>query len=250
MIFHFSATGNSLALAKALSDAPRSILLEEEGSSYKDEMIGIVCPVYGHEIPSVVKEFLTRHVFDTKYFFVLLTYGKHHGNAPIHTKSFLEGLGITASYINVFQTVDNYLPMFDMDEEKKDPVAEEKAMERIREDLLNRRRFILPPSKEEEAIHKAFLEATKDAADLPADYFSILDTCTSCAICVRLCPKGCYHLEEKAHWQRKGCMECLACVQNCPVKAILIPGEKNRHARYRHPKVSLQELLHTRKDPS
>ena len=67
MIFFFSATGNSLYVAKQLSDKPVSIpqVIGQNELVFEDETIGIVCPVFGHEMPPMVKEFVERAKFKT-----------------------------------------------------------------------------------------------------------------------------------------------------------------------------------------
>lgn len=46
------------------------------------------------------------------------------------------------------------------------------------------------------------------------------------------------------------CEYCLACVHNCPQKALTLksaregrPGERNPEARYRNPNISLNEII-------
>lgn len=39
------------------------------------------------------------------------------------------------------------------------------------------------------------------------------------------------------------CAYCLACANNCPQKAIKLRREANPNARYRHPKITLQEIV-------
>jgi ferredoxin len=54
----FTGTGNSLYVAKQLEKSPVSILraIHNPDTHYKDETIGIVCPIYGHEMPQMVTE--------------------------------------------------------------------------------------------------------------------------------------------------------------------------------------------------
>lgn len=61
MVFYFTATGNSLYVAKFIDEYPVSIPQVIKNSSiYSDNQIGIVCPVYCGEIPNTVKEFLKK----------------------------------------------------------------------------------------------------------------------------------------------------------------------------------------------
>ena len=69
MVFYFTGTGNSLYIAKQLDDVNYSIpqILKQEKLTFKEDKIGIVCPVYGHEMPKMVKEFIRKANFETKY---------------------------------------------------------------------------------------------------------------------------------------------------------------------------------------
>lgn len=81
MVFYFTGTGNSLYVAKQLDAERISIpqVIHREEQIFKTDTIGIVCPVYGHEMPGMVKDFLKKAFFRTEYFYVVLTYGKLHG---------------------------------------------------------------------------------------------------------------------------------------------------------------------------
>lgn len=83
MVFYFTGTGNCLYIAKQLEAQPVSIpqVIHQENLHFCDKSIGIVAPVYGHEVPVMVKEFLHRATFDTDYFYMILTYGNRHGGA-------------------------------------------------------------------------------------------------------------------------------------------------------------------------
>ena len=76
MLFYFTGTGNSLYAAKRIEENPFSIpqVMHQE-LNFKDERIGIVAPIYGHEVPTMVKEFMKNAHFETDYFYMILTYG-------------------------------------------------------------------------------------------------------------------------------------------------------------------------------
>ena len=120
MIFYFTATGNSLYAAKQLDETRISIAqaIHDKKMHYQAEQIGIVCPVFGHEVPELVREFLEAAVFETPYFYMILTYGNRHGGAAELAEQMLQKYGICASYINVLLMADNFLPAFDMNEQR------------------------------------------------------------------------------------------------------------------------------------
>lgn len=55
MVFYFTGTGNSLYVAKELDADFVSIpqVLKEERLEFSVDSIGIVYPVYGHEVPAI-----------------------------------------------------------------------------------------------------------------------------------------------------------------------------------------------------
>ena len=77
----------------------------------------------------MVKEFLKKADFDTEYFYMVLTYGNRHGGAAELAMDYCESCGIHPSYINVLMMVDNWLPSFDMNEQK---CIEKKVEEHLR----------------------------------------------------------------------------------------------------------------------
>ena len=83
MLFYFTGTGNSLYAAKQIEAHPVSIpqIIHLDALEFTAGQIGIVAPVYGHEVPPMVKDFLKRGVFHTDYFYMILTYGNRHGGA-------------------------------------------------------------------------------------------------------------------------------------------------------------------------
>jgi flavodoxin len=91
VLFYFTGTGNSLYVAKQLEKFPVSIpqAIHDTDMHYEDETMGIVCPVYGHEMPQMVKEFLKKAEFVTDYFYLVLTYGHTHGGAAELAEKFL-----------------------------------------------------------------------------------------------------------------------------------------------------------------
>ena len=115
MVFYFTATGNSLYVAKRLEEQPVSIAqaIHDTEKKYTADKIGIVCPIFGHEVPMLVREFIEQSTFDTPYFYMILTYGNRHGGAVELAGNMLETEGIHPSYINVLWMVDNFLPTFD-----------------------------------------------------------------------------------------------------------------------------------------
>ena len=140
MLFYFTATGNSLSVAKEIEAQPVSIAqaIHDEDKVYRAGSIGIVCPVFGYEMPELMKEFLKASRFETDYFYILLTYGNRHGGAAELAKEYVECLGIHPAYINVVLMADNFLPGFDMEEQKRLDKKVDEQLGRIKADLAQK----------------------------------------------------------------------------------------------------------------
>ena len=95
MIFYFTATGNSLYVAKQLDNHLVSIprVMDNSDLTFRDDRIGVVCPVFGHEAPLMVQEFLHKAVFETDYFYMILTYGNRHGGAAELAQKIIRTVG-------------------------------------------------------------------------------------------------------------------------------------------------------------
>lgn len=248
MVFYFTATGNSLYVAKQFSENPISIpqAIHGEDLKFRDETIGVVCPVYGHEAPPMVREFIKKAQFETDYFYMLLTYGNRHGGAAELAEKMCEERGVHPAYINTVLMVDNFLPGFDMDEQRKIDKHMEEQLDAIRADIASRKHWISPASDVDRAAHQEFLSrSTTPPEERWKDIYRVSDACIGCSVCTKVCPAGCWSVQGgKAVYQGRGCQCCMACIHACPQKAIgmTIP-EKNPNARYRNEHITIQEIM-------
>lgn len=248
MVFYFTGTGNSLYIAKQIESNPVSIpqFIHKENQVYSADSIGIIAPVYGHEVPQMVKDFLKKATFHTDYFYMILTYGNRHGGAAELAQKLCEECGIHVSYINVIIMVDNWLPSFDMNEQKAIDKHIPQQLAPILADIRAKKNAISPVTDVDRAAHQEFLARTgKMPADAWQHLIRVTDACIGCGICEKVCPSASIRVVNgKAVHTPGNCQTCLACAHACPQKAIqLAIPEKNPNARYRNEHISLQQIM-------
>lgn len=199
MIFYFTATGNSLYAAKYLEEERISIpqIIDKEHLEFQADRIGIVCPVYGHEVPQMVQDFLAKASFETDYFYMVLTYGNRHGGAAELAWKLCRKCGIQPDYINVLMMVDNWLPSFDMNEQRAIDKKVDDHLEVIKKEIEGRVHKISEVTDTDRAAHQQFLE---NQSKLPADLWQHLITvgegCVGCGLCEQVCPSGSIRVEQ------------------------------------------------------
>lgn len=251
MIFYFTATGNCLYAAKQLDSELVSIPQEllKEHRHYRADAIGIVCPTYGHEIPPVVKRFIRDSDFETDYFFIIATYGFHHGGCAELTDAFLREVGKKADYINTVIMVDNALPGFDIEEQLHiDPEKQVDAhLAAIRAEIEARKAYIQPATEVDKEHHRVYLNRSgKVEVSKDQPLYQVTDRCIGCGVCTKVCPMGCISIvERKACHDYTDCAGCMACIHACPQMAIrfAVLTEKNPNRHYRNPNIKLSELI-------
>lgn len=255
MVFYFTATGNSLFVAKKLDENPISIARQKGGRIFEDEEIGIVCPVYCGEIPGIVLRFLKDNRFKASYIYMVLTYGMDDSDSAEYTFNLCKSFGLKLNFVTTFKMVDNYLPSFDMAEEKKIDKEIEAQLESLLKNVKERKSGFPPATEKGKKLHNRVKLLNRLMPGLNnGSLLKITDRCTGCGICQKVCPVGNITIEGKrAKCQDKKCEFCLACIQNCPSFAIRLKHERNANERYRNENISLEEIIEAnnqRKDES
>lgn len=248
-ILYFTATGNSLYVAKSLGGEILSIpqMIKQGKYDFEDDKIGIVFPLYSWSVNSFVEKFIRKAKFKTNYLFAITTYGVYSGGMASHLLEIANECGHNFAYINKIKMVDNYLLGFSMknqiaNEFKKDIDTQ---IQNIKLDILNSKEFIMKETILDKFATKQMVKSKKMKEHSNTGIKKIItveDSCIQCKTCVKVCPVGNISLSGNKIELDNKCFMCFACVQNCPVNAIHLRGERDR-SRYRNKHVSIREII-------
>lgn len=245
IVFYFTATGNSLFIAKQLSDSPLSIPQELKKTDliYEADEIGFVFPDYAAAVPVIVREFVEKAQFKASYMFSVITFGNASVNVAEWWDDWAKAKGLHQNYINTILMVDNYLPVFDMNEQIRIDKKTDENMAAIIGDISGHKNFIAP--SEMGWFTKEMLQGMQDMHfSQRSEELIKLDAekCIQCTTCTEVCPRGNFSLGSGELQISGNCEFCLACIHNCPQNALSLERERNKEARYRHPDISLNEI--------
>ena len=247
-ILFFTATGNSLSVAKTIGGKLISIprLLHDNSGDIHiadDEGVGIVFPVYFGNLPNHVRLLLGRVRISAPYKFAILTYGELAGRATSHLVRTAREAGIEFNYVRTIKMVDNNFSIVNVEKQVRTQGRKHIAehMAGISEEVRQRCSLIERPNIIDRIV--GFVEERMPAEDAPRRFSVEPDKCMGCGTCTRVCPNGNLGLiDGKPSWG-ENCLKCTACYHNCPHGAIRYKGEKSRYT-FRNDAVSLGDIIY------
>ena len=244
-ILFYTSTGNNLYIAKQLGGELYSIpkLMGNDVFDIEDDVVGIVFPVFFATSPKSIREFIAKVNIKADYLFLITSYGSDGDqNALRIMKETLNGRGIHVNYTNSVLMVDNFLPVFDMAEEKeiKKDLDVDGQILKIKQDILDRRDHIFdkPMFTDVDNIEEV-LESTMTSKY----HIMVGDDCSQCRMCVMVCPRGNVTLQDDGPVFGDDCDFCLGCVQHCKTNTLTINDELNPDERYRNPNIRISEIV-------
>ena len=247
-ICYFTATGNCLYVAGRIGGELLSIpqLMRQDEIIIEDDAVGIVAPVYAVEMPMMVKAFLEKAKIKTDYFFFIYTYGMGFAEAFTHVEVTARKVGLMLSYINAIRMADNYIPLFDMQEQIDTLPGKnvEGQINKVVKDISERKLKQVKLTREnlEEMEKWTRTHAANILKKDTAQSYTVNEDCIRCGICAKVCPADNITLaEDKVHFSDH-CEVCCACLHNCPKNAIHMPVEANT-VRYRNENITLADII-------
>lgn len=261
MILYFSATGNSLAVARQLAEQLNEQLMpliDALGVDLTNEKrIGLVFPTYDFNLPPALRDMIAQlRISPQSYVFAVITCGSMVGNCVWVLRRILREKGIELAYSHKVSVPDNSALAFGRNPNKQlGKFARVPArMEQIIRELQT----------ESHTLHYSWFGLLSWLLGRPTIENGMIkalgpkvnpDKCIGCDICVRVCPMKNISLVESQKTKDRPsnskkaltgdhCTVCLACVHACPQQAMTTHGHETlKDRQYRNPDIKLKDLM-------
>ncbi len=228
-IYYFSGTGNSMRAAKVIAEGLGggeiiSMRMDpQEVPAESAEVIGFVFPVYHWTMPAPAVRFVERLKINPKaYIFVLAMPSFVCGIACEKCARLIEAKGGRVAYGSLIHCVANYVTVYPPFPPPGLMVPRmERRLRKIAGEIAERKEKAYPRAgKLVKARRDKVMTPYLDVQKYADDPFTVSEGCVGCGLCARVCPCGSIALREGRPQFLHHCAQCMACVVNCPKRAI------------------------------
>lgn len=252
-IYYFSGTGNSLKVAKDLSEQLENAKIvkisNKNMSYYKDtqsKKIGFVFPVYFFSIPIMLKNFIENlQISNDAYVFAVATYGGSIGAPFKEIKSLLKQKNVQLSAEFAMMMPGNYQLLYapvSLEEQTKLFKNEQEQINSIVSAVKANQQVNYKVNPLINTLTKPLYSMLFKPKEKDKNFWTD-EKCNGCEICSKVCPANNIMMKEgKPTWEHQ-CEACLACMQWCPQKSIQYKKSTIKRGRYHHPEIELKEFL-------
>lgn len=229
VIYYFSGTGNSMRAAEVIAGELGdteiiSMRMDPHAVSAEDaEVIGFVFPVYHWTMPAPAVKFVSQlKINPGAYIFAVAMPSFVCGIACEKCAELIEAKGGKIAYGNLVHCVANYAIVYPPFPWPRLMVPRmERRLRQIAREIAGRKERAYPKASRlvkarRDRVMTPYLDVQK-YADYP---FTVSERCVGCGLCTRVCPCSNIELREGKPEFQHHCAQCMACVVNCPQRAI------------------------------
>ena len=254
ILYYFSGTGNSLAIAKEFKKniinsrlIPIAKIWKNNENISNSEKVGFIFPLYFWGLPKIIENFIEKiDLSNVNYIFCISTSGGKSSPdcIPDKLKKILNKKNkILNAYFRIVMP-SNYIKEYNPDSKAliQKKLDNSKLMVNSISKLINSNKNKI---KNGRAVFLAkIVNRIWQNNVLKSDKkFYTDNNCISCGTCQKVCPVNNISLiNNKPKWNNK-CEECMACIHFCPKKAIQYGKKTQNKGRYHHPDITINELI-------
>lgn len=253
-LYYFSGSGNCLAIAKSLHNKLESseLISIPKAMNEKEingDTIGIIAPIYMHNMPHIVADFIAKIKSASYIFFVYGGAGELGKGIKRTFKQFEDNNLKLSSLFNIAMP-SNYTPYgCPSEDQQKNLLAKVNTeLDEIAETIQYRKEFI--GNNKTSFFKSNIFPGALYKLGYPRIYmmdnnFKTDDTCDGCSICKNVCPVNNISMaQSKPQWHNK-CQQCYACLQWCPKQSIQAGKKTLGVSRYHHPEIKVKEIVNS-----
>jgi NAD-dependent dihydropyrimidine dehydrogenase PreA subunit len=245
-LYYFSGTGNTRWAAERFADAAEEagahvalvpIVDDMELPDRHDDtdVVGIAHPIYGADVPPIVKRFYERLAaccpFDAvpPSIFVLTTFGFVDALGPRYEEKQMAGLRIRwyrgVHLVNNVTTPRRPAPIPDEQVAERRKERARSAIEELAWDVVSG----IDRSPAVRITRLAGPVVRRITQEAVSSHYSRIgvdrDRCVLCKLCMEQCPTGSITYTERRFHVSETCTACMRCYNFCPVHAITVDGQ-------------------------
>lgn len=254
IIFYFTGTGNSLAVARDIADkigdtkvVSIAEVMKENDVELSYERIGFVFPVYFASVPAIVKRFIAKLSFNkSQYIFGVATFGGSPGMALTQLDKLIakhDGFLNAGFWV---QMPGNYIIKYGAFPHVVQRVLlkrEKKRVKGISIIVKGRNSTRIPKGDILSRLSTSSVNKILANFGSMAGNFHTTEKCNGCRTCERVCPVGNINMIDMRPKWGNSCEQCVACIQWCPMKAIEYADKTTNRKHYQNPEIRISDIL-------